>query len=107
MVMHHTGENLDDAALVALALGGAREAFAPLLLRHYQGVLRLCRRLLRSEAEAQDVAQEAALRAFLDLRRLEDPARFGAWLHAIAANMARMALRQWRALSLEALDALS
>jgi DNA-directed RNA polymerase specialized sigma24 family protein len=39
--------------------------------------------------QAEDVAQEAALQAFLGLPRLADPARFGAWLQAIAANRAR------------------
>src|SRR5262245_42802260 len=84
----------DDATLVALTLTGQREAFEPLLLRHYASVTRLCRRLLGDSLAAQDVVQEAALQAFLTLARLHEPARFGAWLHAIAANLARMALRR-------------
>lgn len=96
-------ESRDDAALVADTLRGEREAFGVLLLRHYGSVVALCRRLLGETPDAQDVAQEAALQAFLGLARLEDPERFGAWLHAIAANLARMALRRRRALSLEAL----
>jgi RNA polymerase sigma-70 factor (ECF subfamily) len=83
-----------DAELVTLTLAGERAAFEPLLVRHYASVERLCRRLLGSPVEAQDVAQEAALQAFLGLARLDAPVRFGAWLHAIAANLARMALRR-------------
>ena len=75
--------------------------FAPLLLRYYASVARLCRRLLGRMPEAQDIAQEAALQAFLRLGELQDAARFGAWLHAIAANLARMELRRRRTLSLE------
>ena len=93
----------DDAALVARTLAGEREAFGPLLLRYYPSVLRLCRRLLGTSPAAQDIAQEAALQAFLGLARLHEPDRFGAWLHAIAANLARMALRRRRLLSLDAL----
>src|SRR5262245_18611424 len=93
----------DDAALVARTLAGEREAFGPLLLRYYPSVLRLCRRLLGPSPASQDVAQEAALQAFLRLAQLQEPDRFGAWLHAIAANLARMALRRRRLLSLDAL----
>src|SRR5262245_45236189 len=93
----------DDAALVARTLAGEREAFGPLLLRYYPSVLRLCWRLLGPGPEAQDVAQETALQAFLGLAQLHEPERFGAWLHAIAANLARMALRRRRLLSLDAL----
>lgn len=101
--MAHHDDNLDDAALVALVLAGERAAFEPLLLRHGPSVERLCRQLLGSSFEAEDVAQEAALQAFLGLRQLQQPARFGPWLHAIAANLARKALRRRRPLSLDAL----
>jgi RNA polymerase sigma-70 factor (ECF subfamily) len=93
----------DDAELVAAVLAGDREAFSPLLARWQPSVLRLCRRLLGPGHQAEDVAQEAAVAAFLGLPRLADPARFGAWLHAIAANRARMALRRCRLLALEGL----
>lgn len=95
--------NLSDSELVGLVLAGERDAFAPLLLRHYRGVLRLCSRLLGPGGDVQDVAQEAALQAFLGLARLREPERFGAWLHAIAANLARMSLRRRRLLSLDTL----
>jgi RNA polymerase sigma factor (sigma-70 family) len=92
-----------DAALVARTLAGEREAFGPLLLRYYGSVERLCRRLLGATPEAQDIAQEAALQSFLGLAELGAPERFGAWLHAIAANLARMELRRRRTLSLDML----
>src|SRR5918911_1075051 len=94
----------EDSALVALTLAGEREAFGPLLLRYYQSVVRLCQRLLGPTPAAQDIVQEAALQAFLHLARLQEPDRFGAWLHAIAANLARMALRRRRTLSLDAVN---
>jgi RNA polymerase sigma-70 factor (ECF subfamily) len=92
-----------DATLLARAREGDRDALGLLIGRHYPAALRLCRRLLGA-AEAQDIAQEAALRAILGLDRLQDPQRFGAWLHAIAANLARMSLRRRRPLSLDTLE---
>jgi RNA polymerase sigma factor (sigma-70 family) len=89
--------------LVRRALAGERAALAALVGRHYPSMLRLCQRLLGDGPEAEDAAQDAAMAACLGLDRLREPARFGPWLHAIAANMARMALRRRRALSLEAL----
>lgn len=96
------GDRRDDAELVAAVLAGDHEAFGPLLERWQPSILRLCRRLLGPDSQAEDVAQEAAVAAFLGLPRLADPARFGAWLQAIAANQARMALRR-RRLALEGL----
>ncbi|HEU5086104.1 MAG TPA: bifunctional nuclease domain-containing protein [Roseiflexaceae bacterium] len=95
---------LSDDALVALTLDGTREAFSPLLARYWPSVLRLCTRLLGQTHEAQDIAQDAALAAFIGLPSLAEPARFGAWLHAIAANLARMSLRRRRPFSLDALS---
>ena len=102
--MRHPTNEPDDETAVRLALAGERRMFALLLERHHGSVLGLCRGLLgsESEADAQDAAQEAALQAFLGLRRLREPGRFGAWLHSIAANLARSALRRRRSLSLEA-----
>jgi RNA polymerase sigma-70 factor, ECF subfamily len=97
------GDRRTDAQLVAAVLAGDREAFGPLLARWQPSVLGLCRRLVGPGPLAEDVAQEAAVQAFLGLPRLADPARFGAWLHAIAANQARMALRRRPRLALEGL----
>ncbi len=97
-------DNQDDATLVASILAGEREAFDILLLRYSSSVLRLCTALLGNTFEAQDIAQEASLQAFLGLSRLQEPARFAAWFHAIAANLARSALRRRRERSLYTLS---
>src|SRR6266702_5987766 len=96
-------DNQDDATLVASVLAGEREAFDILLLRYSSSVLRLCTALLGNTFEAQDIAQEASLQAFLGLSRLQEPARFAAWFHAIAANLACSALRRRRERSLDTL----
>ena len=97
-------EDQDDATLIASVLVGERAAFDILLQRYSSSVLRLCSRLLGNTVEAQDILQEASLQAFLGLARLREPARFAAWFHAIAANLARSALRHRHELSLQQLD---
>jgi RNA polymerase sigma factor (sigma-70 family) len=85
-----------DADLVKRALAGDRAAFGPLIERHRSLLLRLAQRMLGDPAEAEDVAQEACLHAFLSLSRLRAPERFGAWLYGIAVNLCRMRLRARR-----------
>src|SRR5215470_15059841 len=97
-------ENQNDATLIASVLAGEREAFDILLSRYSSSVLRLCTVLLGNPFEAQDIAQEASLQAFLGLARLQEPARFAAWFHAIAANLARSALRRQREHALSTLS---
>lgn len=75
---------------IRAAQHGDVEAFAALVQEHEGALRRFCDRLLGDAAPAQDLAQETLLRAFQALPRLEDPARFGAWLFGIAANPARL-----------------
>jgi RNA polymerase sigma factor (sigma-70 family) len=84
-----------DSELVQAARHDDRAAFAALLDRHERPVRTVSRRML-GENEAEDVAQEAFLQAYLGLDRLRDPARFGSWLCAIAVNLAKMRLRARR-----------
>src|SRR5256885_15456595 len=82
-----------DELLVAAALAGDRQAFAALVDRHRSRAHGVARRLLGDAAEAEDVVQEAVLRAYLGLEELREPGRFGAWLCGITLNLARMRLR--------------
>ncbi|HEY3050243.1 MAG TPA: bifunctional nuclease domain-containing protein [Gaiellaceae bacterium] len=84
-----------DSELVAAVREGDRAGFAELLDRHERSVRAVTRRLL-GETDAEDVTQEAFLQAYLGLGRLRDPGRFGAWLTAIAVNLAKMRLRERR-----------
>jgi RNA polymerase sigma factor (sigma-70 family) len=83
----------DDAALVAQVLAGKKSAFGPLIDRHRPRAIGLARRMLSDAADAEDVVQEALLQAFLCLRDLRSPERFGAWLLGIVVNLCRMRLR--------------
>lgn len=83
---------LDDY-LVLLAQGGSRDAFARLAARWTPKLLAFATRSLGSTEAAKDVVQETWESAVRGLRRLEDPARFRAWLYAIAARKCADALR--------------
>jgi len=88
-----------DAGLVARARKGDPSALDEIVRRHQTRVFNLACRMLRNREEAEDVAQEAFLRAFDALPRLRDDASFGSWLCRIAANLclARLRSAAWRA----------
>ena len=85
-----------DAGLVASTLDGDEGAFTLLVDRHRGRIRSVAHGVLGDWAEAEDVTQEALLAAHATLARLRDPERFGAWLAAIAVNLARMRLRSRR-----------
>ncbi len=77
-----------DAAAVARVRGGDDDGFRVLVERHSQHLFRLAFRLTGNEQDAEDVVQEAFLRAYRQLHRFEDRASLGTWLHRICANCA-------------------
>lgn len=79
--------------LVAAALRGDPGAFAALVARSRRRLDAVVGRMLPAD-EAEDVVQEALLRAYLGLSQLRDPDRFGSWLCGIAVNLAKMRLRR-------------
>jgi len=77
-----------DADLVALMGGGDRVAFGELIERHLPAVAGVARRMLRDDAEAEDVAQEAMLRLWRQAGRLEiGPAGLRPWLRRVVSNL--------------------
>jgi RNA polymerase sigma-70 factor (ECF subfamily) len=93
-----------DTALVLACRRGDGEAFAALIARHRDGVYSFVRHVVGHEADAQDLAQEAFVRAYAALDRFRAGAPFEPWLYTIAANLCRSHLRKarWRPWSLDA-----
>jgi RNA polymerase sigma-70 factor (ECF subfamily) len=96
-----------DAAAVARARAGDREAFRVLVEKHSRNVFRLAFRMTRNEEDAEDVVQETFLKAYRNLHRFAGRSEFSTWVHAIAANCAfdllrRRAPREERTRPLEA-----
>lgn len=75
-----------DAAEVARARAGDRDAFRALVERHSRKIFRLAYRMTGNEQDAEDVVQETFLRAYRRLGRFESRSNFGTWLHRIAVN---------------------
>ena len=84
----------NDAAAVARARAGDREAFRGLVEKHSRNVFRLAFRMTGNEEDAEDVVQETMLKAYRSLERFGGQAEFSTWLHRIAANCAVDLLRR-------------
>jgi RNA polymerase sigma-70 factor (TIGR02960 family) len=84
----------DYHALVGAAVGGDESAFATLVARHRRELHVHCYRMLASFDEAEDVVQEALLRAWLKRDTFTGGAGFRAWLYRIATNACLDALRR-------------
>ncbi len=79
---------------VRRARRGDSDAFAVLVRSMQRQVYGLCLRLLRSEAEASEVAQETFLRAYQHLDRYDDTRPFDLWVLTIARNQCLDLLRR-------------
>jgi RNA polymerase sigma factor (sigma-70 family) len=66
--------------------GGDKEAFGGLVDAHKDMVYTLCLRMLTSEADAEEAAQEVFVKAFRFLESFQERARFSTWLYRIAYN---------------------
>lgn len=82
-----TKVSVDDRVLVRRVQRGDREAFAALVTRHQRYVYNLAYRLLRDPSEAEDLAQEAFLRAWRGLGNFRGEAKFTTWLYRIVTNL--------------------
>src|SRR5690242_3903762 len=85
-----------DAVAVERTLAGDRDAFRVLVERHSHNVFRLAYRMTRNRPDAEEVVQEAFLRAYQKLGKFEARANFGTWVYRIAANYAIDRMRQRR-----------
>jgi RNA polymerase sigma-70 factor, ECF subfamily len=89
-----TIRRVDDAVLIREAQGGDRAAFEE-LVRHYdQAVLRLALHLTGSEADAQDIYQEAFLKAYRSLGKFRFECSFYTWMYRIVTNLCLDHLRK-------------
>lgn len=82
-----------DERLVALVRQGHERAFEALVHRYRKPLLHYCRRMLSSEARAEDVLQQTLMRAWMALRNGTDVRELKPWLYRIAHNTAINAIR--------------
>lgn len=100
-------QHQDDARLVALAQQGETRAFDVLTRRHQQMVLSSLMRMM-DLADAQDVAQDAFIKAYRSIGNFRGDSQFATWLYRIASNTAmnhlKMRRRHAGSLHLDALE---
>ncbi len=87
-------DHLTDEALVERALARDPEAFRIIMTRHNQRLFRIARAVVRNDSIAEDVVQEAYLRAFEHLETFRGDASLVTWLHRVVLNEALGRLRR-------------
>ena len=89
-------ETVEDEALVHTALTEGPEAFAPIVRRYQSAVFGVALARVLDFHDAEDIAQAVFVDAFLQLDRLQDTGRLGAWLRTMAINKSIDRLRRRR-----------
>lgn len=87
---------LDETELVRRAQQGDREAFRAIMQRGNQRLFRVARGVMRDDAEAEDVVQEAYMRAFTKISAFRGDSSIFTWLTRITLNEANGRLRRRR-----------
>lgn len=81
------GDPDEDFRLVALAQKGDMRAYDELVIRHRGRIYAMIRNMVKNEADAWDLSQDAFIKAWQALPRFEARARFSTWLFRIAHNV--------------------
>jgi RNA polymerase sigma-70 factor, ECF subfamily len=94
----------DEAQMIAKILAGDSQLFHELIRPYERRVYVMAFSFLRNEADAEDAAQEAFLKAFRNLASFRGEAKFGTWLVSITLNEARSRIRSRDTIKMESLD---
>lgn len=94
----------DEMALVRAAKAGDLSAFEELVKRYDRNVFRIAQHITQNREDAEDVVQDAFLKAFENLEQFHEQSKFYTWLVRIAVNEALMKLRRRRTGKMVSLD---
>ena len=94
----------NEAELIRSVCAGEREAFYELVRPYERMIYATAISVVKNPADAEEVAQEAVLKAFAHISTFRAEARFSTWLIQITYNEARMKLRKARAHLYESID---
>ena len=98
-------EAADERALIGRILAGEKQSFYQLVQPHERRVYLTAYAIVQNEADAEEVAQEAVLKAFRHLKEFRGQARFSTWLVRITINEARMRVRSDRKRLFQSIEA--
>jgi RNA polymerase sigma-70 factor (ECF subfamily) len=79
-------QNTDEPELIARSLGGDTEAYGQLVNRYKDAIYHHCFAVLRDEDAAEDMAQEAFIAAYYQLKKYKSDYKFSTWLFKISTN---------------------
>jgi RNA polymerase sigma-70 factor (ECF subfamily) len=96
--------NADESNLIRCVSEGDAEAFYELVRPYERAVFLAALSIVKNEADAEEVAQEAVLKAFKGLSRFRQEAKFSTWLIQITINEAKMKSRKDRRHLYESID---
>src|SRR5271170_1498294 len=99
-----TRQNDNEAAMIASILAGDTQLYHDLIRPHERSVYMMALSFVKNEADAEDIAQEAFLKAFRNLATFRVESKFGTWLISITLNEARSRLRRQTIVRMESLD---
>ncbi len=87
-------EEISDEAVITRVRAGEPDLFEIIMRRYNQRLYRVARSIVRNEAEAEDVVQDAYVRAYTHLAQYAGEAKFSTWLTRIAVNEGLRRLRK-------------
>lgn len=102
--MEDTSEIRDEARMIVSILAGETQLYHELIRPYERSVYVMALSFMKNEAEAEEIAQEAFLKAFRSLGSFRSESRFSTWLVSITLNEARGRLRRQGVLRMESLD---
>ena len=85
-----------DEELIQAVVAGEKPAFDLLVKRHKVRLYNYLLRLLRNPDEAEEVAQETFVRAYVHAEKYRTIARFSTWLYTIGTNLVRNRIRKYK-----------
>jgi RNA polymerase sigma-70 factor, ECF subfamily len=94
----------DEAALIAAILAGDSQFYHELIRPYERTVYMTALSLMKNEADAEEIAQEAFLKAFRKISTFRAESKFGTWLISIVINEARARLRRQAIVPMESID---
>jgi RNA polymerase sigma-70 factor, ECF subfamily len=104
MILPEAQAELSETTQIRLILDGKVDAFSDLVKPHRRGLYLKALSIVHSEVDAEEVTQNAILKAFKKLSQFRHDSQFRTWLISITINEARMWLRANRKSNHESLD---
>jgi RNA polymerase sigma-70 factor, ECF subfamily len=102
--MTEISSSRDEAQMIASILSGNTQEFHSLIRPYERSVFSMALSLLQNEADAEDAAQDAFLKAFRNLKAFRAESKFSTWLISITLNEARSRLRQKKTMKVQSIE---